>query len=77
MARMMQTCTVGELVTVTQKCQWCFKDSTVTVDRTAFDRWQAGELAQNVFTELSAGEREQLVSGTHEACWEAMWKGES
>jgi hypothetical protein len=75
MARAMWTATVGDKVTVTQTCQWCFKESSVTVDRDKFDRWQGGALAQNVFTEMTAAERETLVSGTHEACWEAMWKG--
>jgi hypothetical protein len=76
MARALWTTTVGERVTVTQTCQWCYRDSSVTVDRDAFDRWQKGELVQTAFAELSADDRETLVSGTHAACWDAMWGGD-
>jgi hypothetical protein len=72
----METCTVGDKVTVTRRCQWCRKESSITVDREAFDRWQRGELIQNVFPDIPKDEREILISGTHPACWDAMWEDE-
>lgn len=69
----METCTEGERVTVIRKCLWCHKESRVTVDREAFSAWISGAKVQDVFPALSADEREQLMSGTHPACWDAMW----
>jgi len=57
------------------QCEWCNKaPETMELDAEKVQRWQRGELLQNVFPELPAEEREMLISGTHPKCWDNMWK---
>jgi hypothetical protein len=37
------------------------------------ERIENGELIQYAFPTLSAGMREQIISGTHPDCWDAMF----
>lgn len=61
------------LVTVTTRpCMMCGETSEMVLDLDKVNRWQRGEFVQNVFPELSAAERELLISGTHGHCWDAM-----
>lgn len=46
------------------------------LDPAAVAAWQAGELAQNAFPNMSAAELEGLVSGTHAKCFEEMFADE-
>jgi hypothetical protein len=59
----------------TTTCPWCLQP--VAVDQLsieALDAYLAGRLsAATLFPDLSASEREVLVSGTHAKCWEEMW----
>lgn len=46
------------------ECPCCGKISAVTVTETKYLRWTVGgELAQNVWPEMSATDRETLISG--------------
>lgn len=59
-----------EFITVTTKtCFACGKTGEVVVPRAGFDAWRGGALIQRALPELPAHEREQLVTGTHPACW--------
>jgi len=60
-------------VRITKTCPWCKKDSLITIDYDKWQRWQDGELIQNVFPEMSRSKREILISGTHPKCWDEMW----
>lgn len=65
---------VGMITTVlTPPCMCCGERGTVVVPTDAHNRWRAGELAQVAFPDLTADVREQLISGTHPACWDAMF----
>ena len=57
---------------VTRPCMMCGKTSEMVLDFDKVTRWQRGEFVQDVFPELSAAERELLISGTHGPCWDAM-----
>lgn len=46
------------------------------LDAAAVAAWQAGELADRAFPNMSAGEREALVSGTHAKCFDEMFPEE-
>ena len=35
--------------------------------------WQAGAKIQQIFPAVPADEREVMISGTHPACFDAMW----
>lgn len=57
----------------TPACMACDKTSTVEVTVPEFKAWQAGVPIQNVFPQMSADERELLMTGTHGECWDAMF----
>jgi hypothetical protein len=59
------------LVDVTVRCPLCEKPAVVSnVPAEGFHDWQAGRLIQNALPGLSAGERETLISGAHEECFD-------
>lgn len=63
-----------DTVTVrTPTCYACGKRGEVQVLRSDWDRYYAGAYAQVAFPELPTGLREQIVSGTHPACWDAIF----
>ena len=45
-------------------CKWCEKSYELNVSTKRFALWKKGELIQDVMPELSADERELLISGT-------------
>jgi hypothetical protein len=47
------------------------KELNVTPEQIA--RWEQGELAQNVFTQLNADEREFIISGNTTEDWERLF----
>jgi len=51
------------------------KDLNVTPEQIA--RWEQGELAQDVFTQLTAGEREFIISGNTDEDWNLMFIDEA
>lgn len=57
----------------TRRCVHCGKTGEVVMPRQAFERFEAGEHVQAAWPQGSAGEREQLINGTHPDCFEAMF----
>lgn len=65
--------------TITVKCPTCSEcgeTASLTVKREGYEKWKAGEFIQRALPELSSDERELLMTGTHSACWDAMWAEE-
>ena len=60
--------TITRTVTVSIVCPFCRNEHFVTVGEEGFERWQKGELAQNVFPYLSATQREQLITNVCPDC---------
>jgi hypothetical protein len=54
----------------TKKCMFCSRSSVLKLDKDAYLRWQAGAFVQVAFPKMGAGEREQLITGTHPKCWD-------
>jgi hypothetical protein len=65
----------GRTVHVTY-CPVCKVRNEIKLDRSKFIRWRTSEHVQNVWPELDANDRELLVTGTHPACWDAMFGGD-
>ena len=63
----------GLLTIQTPPCPMCDKSSLIEVDAISFRTWQAGAHIQNAFPQLLAGQRELLMTGFHEACWDQMY----
>jgi hypothetical protein len=51
-------------------CVICGKVTEMKLSKEKVDRWQAGEHIQNVFPELSAMQRETMISGV---CSDEHW----
>lgn len=60
----------------TKRCSVCNEYEVWSLDRTAVMSWQEGELIQNCFPDMSEGDREILISGTHPACWNQLFPKE-
>ncbi len=57
-------------------CVFCGKDHSVEVDLARYEMWQAGELIQKAMPNLSATEREQLISGICPKCQGSIFGGD-
>ena len=64
-----------EMVTVkTSTCIHCGKPGEVTLPKAAWVRFsEDGEFMQRAWPEGTAGEREQLINGTHPKCFDEMF----
>ena len=60
----------------TKTCCVCDKFEVLTLNRQAVESWQEGEYIQNAFPDMSDGERELLISGTHSECWDKLFPAE-
>ena len=60
----------------TKPCCVCNEYEVWSLDRDLVDRWQGGENIQKVFPDMSASEREILITGIHPACWDKLFPGE-
>ena len=54
-------------------CRMCDTVHDLTVNVEGFVNWQSGQLIQNALPELSADERELLISGTCDECWQQLF----
>ena len=57
-------------------CRYCDTVHDLTVNVEGFVNWQAGQYIQDALPELSAGERELLISGTCDECWQRLFPEE-
>lgn len=55
------------------ECRWCGSSFDIRVSDEQVKRWRDGELIQWAMPELTADERELLISGTCGKCWERMF----
>lgn len=64
-------------ITIAVPCPKCGKDSTVCLSAEEFEKLQKGELiSRNSFKNLSAAEREILISGICDDCWNKIFPPE-
>jgi len=60
----------------TRPCLGCKQTTWFSMTQEQYNRWKAGEHAQDVFPDWSPGDREMLISGTCPECWDEMWAEE-
>lgn len=58
---------------VAVQCRMCHEVHFIDVPIDGFVAWQSGELIQDALPELSADQRELLISGTCGMCWSDMF----
>jgi len=54
-------------------CRVCAEPREITVPAAGFMAWQRGEFIQDAMPEVSAEDREQLISQTCPTCWDEMF----
>ena len=63
----------------TEQCPLCNKMGEITIDLGVWEigvvKRAQGEYIQDAFPTLSAGEREQLMTGIHSECWDKEFAG--
>lgn len=64
------------IIVATPACPICHRDGEMPVEVDGYRNWMAGTLIQRALPDLTADEREQLMTGTHPDCWDAMWNEE-
>lgn len=57
-------------------CGMCGEGGVVEVPAVGFLQWNFGMLVQEAFPDLDVSIREQMISGTHPKCWNAMTGGQ-
>lgn len=57
----------------TRTCTVCGQYEMWSLDKDSVMRWHGGENIQRVFPDMSVGDREILISGTHPACWDKLF----
>lgn len=57
----------------TNPCPVCGRQHEFELDREAFEAWQTDTHIQNAFPDMSADDREILISGTCGPCWDRLW----
>lgn len=65
------------IVVRTKSCAVCGDYEMWSLDRELVNRWQGGENIQLVFPDMSAEDRELLISGIHPVCWDQLFPKES
>jgi RNase P subunit RPR2 len=58
-------------------CKHCGEKHRLNVEFENLSAWQNGALIQNALPELTADERELLISQTCKKCWDKMFSDES
>lgn len=63
-------------VSVACTCPFCAKVTELIVPARGYRLWQEGELIQNALPDLTATERETLISGLCESCQDSFFGDE-
>jgi hypothetical protein len=67
------TTTDGDTTTIHATCPLCDDTKDIAVPTFGFHRWKQGALIQNALPEISAGDRERLITGYCEECWNTLF----
>lgn len=65
------------MASITRKCNWCNKNYAIEMTNDQMVRYEAwkntGGHVQDYLPDLSADDRELLISGTCKKCWDKMF----
>ena len=63
-----------EVIEVTRRCPWCGILHTVQVPTEGYNEWRRGEKTiQRALPDTSPRDRELLISGICDSCWDKMF----
>ena len=60
----------------TRPCIVCNEEGHLALPTAGFRAWRSGAFVQDAFPTMPADKREQLITGTHPACWERLFGSE-
>lgn len=60
--------------TILRKCPLCGKPSEVEVPAQGLWEWEHGAFVQKAFPDLTPGQREQVMNGAHEDCFDQAFR---
>jgi hypothetical protein len=63
-----------DTLTVATKCPVCGKTGVLEVSRAGYYAWINGTLIQRALPGLTKSQREQLLTGIDDACWDRLFK---
>jgi len=63
----------GESMALFTVCRWCGIGKPIEIRKEAWKAWRSGEHIQDVAPEISAGDRELLITQTCGPCFESMF----
>ena len=59
---------------ISVQCKYCLRMCDIAVDLYQIKEWiERGDFIQDFFPDLSAADREVLISQTCDACWQKMF----
>jgi hypothetical protein len=61
---------------IVRDCPFCGQGATTIVPAQGLWAWEHGTFAQFAFPDLTASEREQVMTGTHGGCWDKAFSDE-
>ena len=61
------------MATVVTTCHICGGSDSMLLPKAKLQAWLDGALIQDVFPDLTPNRREQLISGTHGRCFDAVF----
>jgi hypothetical protein len=64
----------GGTITILSECPRCRNNIELIVSASGFRAWQGGALIQRALPELTPSQRESLITGYCDRCWDAMFK---
>lgn len=64
---------MSETITLNPVCRTCQTTQMIVVSESGYEAWNNGECIQNVMPELTADERELLISGICGTCFDEMF----
>lgn len=65
---------MGKFVQIAIKCRYCGQEYILNVTDDGYDAYMNGESVQDAFPCLSPEDRELLISGTCEKCWDKIFQ---
>ncbi|QDP56788.1 MAG: hypothetical protein Unbinned400contig1000_7 [Prokaryotic dsDNA virus sp.] len=66
-----------ELTEIETECNICHNKLTLIVPTEGFEAWMKGEYVQDALPMLNPAERELLISGTCEPCFDSLFGEEN
>lgn len=63
-------------MTIQTRCPHCEEEHTVRCTEEGYEAWQKGALIENAMPELSAADREMLITGYCGRCWDKLFSTE-